>query len=188
MLDEGTTSRSALQIADQVAQLGASLGTGSSMDATTITGRSLSKNFGALLDVMADVTLRPSFPAEELDRQRAQRLGQLVQMRDNPSQVAGVVTALVLYGDKHPYGFSEIGTEASVKSISRADLTSFWQQNFVANNAALVVAGDISMKELRAMAEKSFGSWQRGTPSRPALTTPRGRALASAPTLRGRIG
>ena len=172
MLDEGTASRSALQIADRVAQLGASLGTGSSMDATTITGRSLSKNFGALLDLMADVTLRPSFPAEELDRQRAQRLGQLVQMRDNPGQVAGVVTALALYGDKHPYGFSEIGTEASVKAISRADLTSFWQQNFVANNAALVVAGDISMKELRAMAEKSFGSWQRGTPSRPALTTP----------------
>jgi zinc protease len=172
MLDEGTASRSAPQIADQVAQLGASLGTGSSMDATTISGRSLSKNFGALLDLMADVTLRPSFPAEELDRQRAQRLGQLVQMRDNPGQVAGVVTALVLYGDKHPYGFSEIGTEASVKAISRADLTSFWQQNFVANNAALVVAGDISMKELRAMAEKSFGSWQRGTPNRPALTTP----------------
>ena len=172
MLDEGTASRSALQIADRVAQFGASLGTGSSMDATTITGRSLSKNFGALLDLMADVTLRPSFPAEELDRQRAQRLGQLVQMRDNPGQVAGVVTALALYGDKHPYGFSEIGTEASVKAISRADLTSFWQQNFVANNAALVVAGDISMKELRAMAEKSFGSWQRGTPSRPALTTP----------------
>jgi zinc protease len=93
-------------------------------------------------------------------------------MRDNPGQVAGVVTALVLYGDKHPYGFSEIGTEASVKAISRADLASFWQQNFVANNAALVVAGDISMKELRAMAEKSFGSWQRGTPNRPALTAP----------------
>jgi zinc protease len=172
MLDEGTASRSALQIADQVAQLGASLGTGSSMDATTISGRSLSKNFGALLDLMADVTLRPSFPAEELDRQRAQRLGQLVQMRDNPSQVAGQVTAMVLYGDKHPYGYSEIGTEASVKAITRADLSGFWQQNFVANNAALVVAGDISMKELRAIAEKSFGSWQRGTPNRPALTTP----------------
>ena len=172
MLDEGTASRSALQIADQVAQLGATLGTGSSMDATTITGRSLSKNFGALLALMADVTLRPSFPAEELDRQRAQRLGQLVQMRDNPSQVAGQVTAMVLYGDKHPYGYSEIGTEASVKAITRADLSAFWQQNFVANNAALVVAGDISMKELRAMAEKSFGSWQRGTPARPALTNP----------------
>jgi zinc protease len=172
MLDEGTATRNALQLADQVAQLGGSLGTGSSMDATTISGRSLSKNFGALLDLMADVTLHPSFPAEEIERQRAQRLGQLVQQRDNPSQVAGQVTAMVLYGDRHPYGFSEIGTEASVKAMTRADLSAFWQQNFVANNAALVVAGDISMTELRALAEKSFGSWQRGTPARPTLSTP----------------
>jgi zinc protease len=172
MLDEGTATRNALQLADQVAQLGGSLGTASSMDATTISGRSLSKNFGALLDLMADVTLHPSFPAEEIDRQRAQRLGQLVQQRDNPSQVAGQVTAMVLYGDRHPYGFSEIGTEASVKAITRADMSAFWQQNFVANNAALVVAGDISMTELRALAEKSFGSWQRGTPARPTLSTP----------------
>ena len=172
MLDEGTATRSALQIADQVAQIGGSLGTGSSMDATTISGRSLSKNFASLLDVMADVTLHPSFPAEELDRQRSQRLGQLTQIRDNPSQVAGQVTAMVLYGDKHPYGYSEIGTEASVKAITRADLSAFWKQNFVANNAALVVAGDISMAELRALAEKSFGSWERGTPARPTLTTP----------------
>ena len=172
MLDEGTMSRNALQIADQVAQLGASLGTGSSMDATTISGRSLSKNFGSLLDVMADVTLRPSFPAEELDRQRAQRIGQLAQIRDNPAQVAGQVTARVLYGDKHPYGYAEIGTEASVKAITRDDLSAFWKQNFVANNAALVVAGDISMAELKALAEKSFGSWQKGTPASPVLAAP----------------
>jgi zinc protease len=142
------------------------------MDATTISGRSLSKNFASLLDLMADVTLHPSFPAEELDRQRAQRLGQLAQIRDNPSQVAAQVTAMVLYGDKHPYGYSEIGNEASVKAITRNDLQSFWKQNFVANNAALVVAGDISMAELRALAEKSFGAWERGTPARPTLTAP----------------
>jgi len=172
MLDEGTATRNALQIADQVAQLGGSLGTGSSMDATNVSGRSLSKNFGALLDLMADVTLNPSFPAEEVERQRKQRLGQLAQIRDNPSQVASQVTAMTLYGEKHPYGYSEIGTEASVKAISRDDLSSFWKQNFVANNAALVVAGDISMADLKALAEKSFGKWQQGTPAHPALTTP----------------
>jgi zinc protease len=172
MLDEGTTTRSALQIADQVAQIGGVLTTSSSMDATSVSGRSLTKNFAALLDLIADVTLRPSFPEEELDRQRTQRVGQLVQMRTNPSQVAGLVTARVLYGEKHPYGFVEIGTEGSVKAITRADLSSFWQQNFVANNAALVVAGDISMADLRALAEKSFGSWKQGTPARPALTAP----------------
>jgi zinc protease len=172
MLDEGTSTRNALQIADEVAQLGASLGIGSSMDATTLSARSLSKNFGATLDVLADVTLHPSFPAEEIERQRASRLAGLVQQRDNPGQVAAQVTASALYGPKHPYGYSEVGTEAGVKGITRADMEAFWKQNFVPNNAALVVAGDISMSELRTLADKAFGSWQRGTPLRPTLGTP----------------
>jgi zinc protease len=172
MLDEGTAARDALQIADEVARLGANLNTGSSMDATTVSARSLTKNFPAVLDLVADVTLRPSFPAAEIERQRTQRLGQLVQQRDAPALVAATVQAAVLYGPKHPYGYTEIGTESSVKSITREDMTAFWKQNFVPNNAALVVAGDISMNELRALADKAFGAWPRGTPVRPALGTP----------------
>jgi zinc protease len=172
MLDEGTSTRDALQIADEVARLGASLTTGSTMDSTTVSARSLSKNFAATLTLVADVTLRPSFPVAEVERQRTQRLGQLVQLRDNPAQVAATVQAAALYGAKHPYGFPEIGTEASVKAMSRDDMTAFWTQNFVPNNAALVVAGDISMNDLRALAEKAFGAWQRGTPAAPALAAP----------------
>jgi zinc protease len=172
MLDEGTATRNALQIADEVAQLGASLGISSSMDATTLAVRSLAKNFGSTVDLLADVTLRPSFPAQEIDRQRASRLAALVQQRDNPGQVAAQVTASALYGPQHPYGFSEIGTEAAMKGMSRADMESFWKQNFVPNNAALVVAGDISMSELKALAEKAFGGWQRGSPAQPALGAP----------------
>jgi zinc protease len=142
------------------------------MDGSTVSARSLAKNFPATLELMADITLRPSFPAEEIERQRAARLGQLVQQRDNPAAVAGQVAAAALYGEKHPYGYSEIGTEASVKGMTRADMVAFWKENFVPNNAALVVAGDVSMNDLRALAEKAFGSWQRGTPVRPALGTP----------------
>jgi len=172
MLDEGTATRNALQIADEVAQLGASLGISSSMDATTLAIRSLSKNFASTVDVLADVTLHPSFPAQEIERQRASRLAALVQQRDNPNQVAAQVTASALYGPKHPYGYAEIGTEAALKSVSRADMEAFWKQNFVPNNAALVVAGDISMAELKALAEKSFGGWQKGSPAQPALGAP----------------
>jgi len=172
MLDEGTATRSALQIADEVARLGASLTTGSSTDATTISGRSLSTNFAATLDLMADITLRPSFPADEIERQRANRLAQLVQQRDSPAQVAGEVMAAALYGPRHPYGYTELGTEASNKTMTRDEMAAFWKQHFVPNNAALVVAGDISMNELRALVEKAFGSWQRGTPSKPGLGAP----------------
>ena len=82
MLDEGTATRNALQIADEVAQLGATLGTNSSMDFSTVTGRSLRKNLAGVLELMADVALHPSFPEEEVGRQRSSRLAQLVQQRD----------------------------------------------------------------------------------------------------------
>ena len=103
MLDEGTTTRSALQIADEVAQLGASLSTASSMDSMTVSGHALSKNFSATLNLIADVALRPNFPAAEIERQRASRLAGLLQQRENPAQVAAQVASAALYGPKHPH-------------------------------------------------------------------------------------
>src|SRR5207247_8476836 len=105
MIDEGTMARNALQIADELAQIGASLDTRSTMDASFVTARSLKKSFPQALDLMADVALHPSFPADEIERQRASRLAQLVQQRDSAGQLAGKVMAAVLFGDRHPYGF-----------------------------------------------------------------------------------
>src|SRR4030095_16651496 len=105
MLDEGTATRNSLQIADEVAQLGASLNTNSSMDATPVSAGSLTKTFPGRLDLLADVVLHPSFPAEEIERQRASRLAGLVQQRDNPAHVAALVLASGLYGTKHTDGY-----------------------------------------------------------------------------------
>jgi zinc protease len=172
MLDEGTASRSALQIADQVAQLGASLSTASTMDSTQISGASLRRNFPALLDVIADVSRRPAFPEEEVTRQRASRLGSLAQQRENPGAVANVAMFAALYGSNHPYGFVDLGTEASNKAITRDDMQKFWNQNFVPNNAALVVSGQVTVADLKPLVEKAFGDWQTGTPASPALGEP----------------
>jgi zinc protease len=143
------------------------------MDASTVSTRALRRNFSAALDLVADIALHPSFPAEEIERQRAARLGQLVQQRENAGALAGAIVAAVLYGNRHPYGFTELGTEASVKALTRDAMVAFWKQHFVPGNAALVVAGDISMAELRTLADKAFGGWQRGqappsTPGSPA--------------------
>jgi zinc protease len=172
MLDEGTETRTALQIADQVAQLGASMSIGSTMDATQVDGSSLRRNFPALLELMSDVVRHPSFPAEEVERQRAIRLGNLAQQRENAGAVANTAMFAALYGQGHPYGYTELGTEPSNKGMTRDDMQKFWAQNFVPNNAALVVAGQISAADLGPLAEKAFGDWQRGTPATPALGNP----------------
>jgi zinc protease len=180
MLDEGTASRGALEIADEIGQLGATLTTTSGMDSSTVTTRALTSNFEAALIVAADVILRPSFPEAEVERQRQARLGQLAQQRDNVNALTNRVVSAVLYGDRHPYGFSDLGTEASLTAIRREEMVAFWRENYVPNNAALVVSGDISMAELRAVAERAFGGWMRGTPASPKLTaatTPRSRVV-----------
>ena len=172
MLDEGTATRNALKLADDVAQIGASLGTTSSMDSSRVQVHALKKNAAAALDLLADVTLHSSFPQEEIDRQRSQRLTQLLQQREDPSTVASTAMAAALFGTTHPYGYTELGTESSNKAIAREDMSAFWKQNFVPNNAALVVAGAITAAELRPLVEKTFGAWQAGTPVTVTLPSP----------------
>ena len=172
MLDEGTMTRTALQIADEVAQLGGTLGTGSTVDSMQITASSLKRTFPSLLDLVADVARRPSFPAEEIERQRASRLASLVQQRENANAAANAAVLAALYGHGHAYGFTELGTEASNRAIGRDDLQKFWMQSFVPNNAALVVSGQITAAELKPLTEKAFGTWPSGTPASASLPAP----------------
>jgi zinc protease len=172
MLDEGTAKRSALQIADEVAQLGGSLATTSSMDASQVIASSLRRTFPALVDILADVVRHPSFPGDEVERQRASRLASLAQQRDDASQVANAAMFAALYGPAHPYGYTELGTEASNKAMTADDMRQFWTENFVPNNAALVVSGQITVADLKPLVEKVFGDWPRGTPAPPAPGEP----------------
>jgi zinc protease len=171
MLDEGTQRRSALQIAEDMAQIGATLGTGSSSDSSSVAVRTLKNNVDTAFEVFSDVVLHPAFAANEIERIRNDRLTQLRQQRDNPNAIASRVFNQVVYGAKHPYGYIELGTNESLQAISRDDLVNFWKAGYVPQNAALVVAGDISQSEIKALAEKYFGQWQgkAGKASTPAV-------------------
>ncbi|RZA34762.1 MAG: insulinase family protein, partial [Lysobacteraceae bacterium] len=161
MLEEGTATRSAPQIADEIAQLGAFLDAGSGADASMVSLLSLRATFAPALDVLADIVLRPAFPIAEVERQRANRVGELIQQRDDPETVAAVAAAGALYGSKHPKGYGQLGTEPSIRQVTRDDLVAFWRRHYVPGNAALVVSGDISRGELKALAESRFASWPR---------------------------
>ncbi len=178
MLDEGTATRSATQLADDVAQLGTTLVTASAPDSSNVSLSVLKKNFAAALDIMADVTLHPAFAQEEIERRKSSRLASLVQVREDPSRLVSRITVASLFGEKHPFGYLEIGTEDAVKVTTRDDLMAFWKGHYVPGNAALVVAGDIDADELKALAEKSFGAWKAGpvaatAPAQPAPTSAR---------------
>ncbi|MBD0373113.1 MAG: insulinase family protein [Pyrinomonadaceae bacterium] len=159
MLDEGTNKRSTLQIADDVAQIGAVLQTGSTSDQSTVSTRVLKKNVDAAFDLMSDVALNPSFTDKEIERVRKTRLTQILQQRDNPNALANRVFYNTIFGNNHPYGFIELGTEAAVKAITRDDMVNFWKAGYTPENAALIVAGDINEAELKQLAEKYFAKW-----------------------------
>jgi zinc protease len=172
MLQQGTKTRSALQIADRAADLGATLASRSSIDSSLIAAQSLSRSFPEALELLADVALHPSFPQAEMERVRSERLAGLVQEKDRPFAVGMRVAAEALYGAHHTYGFPDVGTADSVKAISRDDLLNFWQQNYSPNDAALIVTGNIKLAALKPLLGKAFEDWKPGNVTTAVNGTP----------------
>ncbi|MEO5896132.1 MAG: pitrilysin family protein [Vicinamibacterales bacterium] len=174
MLDEGTKTRDALGIANDAAQLGATLTTSSNMDQSQVSITALSKQFPSALSLLADVALNPTLPPEEIERQRASRLAGLVAQKSDPAQTAARVLAAALFGPDHPYGYTELGTEASNKSLSREAMLRFREDRFVPGNAALVVVGDVSRQQLESLVAQAFAAWTGKPVQRAATRTVRG--------------
>lgn len=164
MLDEGTESRSALEISEELAMLGANLGAGSNLDVSSVSLSLLKTEMDASLDLFADVILNPAFPEQDFNRLKQQVLVGIQREKVTPIQMALRVFPELLYGDKHAYGLplTGSGTEASVSSMTREDLVKFHDTWFKPNNATLVVVGDVSMDEIKPALEKRFNGWKKG--------------------------
>ena len=170
MLDEGTTTRSSLGFAEQLKQAGAQISELPSRDFSGLVLTAAKGTIGEGFDLLADAVLNPAFNEMELDRVRKRRLGELVQLKEDPSQLSDILTVLALNGKDNPYGYPGLGTEASVKALTVEDLKAFWQTQARPGNAALVVSGDVTKEDLQPLLEKSFGKWT-GPPATPITLT-----------------
>ena len=176
LLDEGTRTRNALQIADQIGYLGVSLTTASGWDASRISLHTPTAQLDSALTLFADVIRNPSFAARELERLRKDRLTAILQQRDRAPIIADLAFSSILYGEDHPYGRAQQGTEPSVKAITRADVQRFYTQHYRPNNSVLIVVGDVDVNDIVVRANRLFGTWQRGTipPTRVTESKPSG--------------
>jgi predicted Zn-dependent peptidase len=172
MLTEGTKTRTAPVIADETAQLGATLNAGSSWDASTVSLSTLTKNLDPALAVFADVVQNPSFDPKEFARVRDNLLAAIRRRKDSPPTVASLALARLLYGQKHPYGWPMTGAEASIAKLGPAELRKFYDANFRPNNAVLIVAGDTTEAELRPKLEAAFKGWKPHAVSTRKLPAP----------------
>jgi len=162
LLNEGTTTRNALQIADQTAYLGIQLESGAGWDQSRVVLHTPTAQLDSALALFADVALRPSFPTAELERLRKERLTDLLQLRDRPRAIADRAYASIVFGGAHPYGHPLVGTEASTRAVTRADVERFYRAAYRPNNATLIAVGDLTLDDVARRAEALFGTWQRG--------------------------
>lgn len=160
VLDEGTTTRDALQIADELESIGAALGVRPGTDGSFITLSVLTKHLNKALDVFADVVVNPTFPQKEFSRLVQQRRTSLMQQRDRAATIASLSFTRLIYGSDHPYGNDASGTDTSLAVMTREDLVAFYRTHYRPNNAVMVVVGDVTLKALLSALEPRLSSWQ----------------------------
>jgi zinc protease len=171
LLDQGTTTKSAGQLADEIDFLGGIMGAGAGTDMTFVNVVVMKDSFETGLRLASDMARQPAFAPEEIERQRQLTLSSLRVSFEDPEFVANAVFDRLVYGF-HPYGMPQSGTPDTLASITRADLVGYHQKNFVPNNAIIAVVGDLTADEAFNGVRKVFGDWQRREVDRPALIAP----------------
>ena len=160
LLDQGTTTRTAQEIADHIDFIGGALATGSGSDLTFANVVVMKDSFDVGMNLLADVVRNPAFAAEEIERQKQQAISGLQVNSDDPDYVASVLLERLAYGF-HPYGLPNSGTPDTLGAITRADLQEYHRRYFVPNNMILAIVGDVTGEEAFAAAERAFGGWPR---------------------------
>jgi zinc protease len=180
MLDEGAGTRSAPALAEAIESLGAELATASSFDASAVRLSVPVKSLELALALMSDVVQRPTFPQDELERLRKERLTALVQARDDPESIVEFGFPRIVFGPVHRYGTVGMGTERTLKAMTRDHLERFYRDHYRPENAAIVVVGDVTPASVVPVLEQTVGRWKAAGAG---AATP---AVAAAPQLTGR--
>lgn len=162
MLDEGTRTLDALQIAARAELLGARIGAGSSLDRSFLSLNAISARLPESLALFADILVNPTFPEQELERLKERTVASIRQNKTQPQGIVMRILPQLLYGEEHAYAkpFSGEGTEEDVKSLSAADLRAFYEGWVRPDNATLLVVGDTTLDRIEALLERHLAGWR----------------------------
>ncbi len=161
MMTEGTTTRSALDLAEETSNIGANIGVGSGSDTCTLSVSGLSETTDTLIGIMTEVLEHPSFPSDRLDRLKFAQTSSVGQRRTNPAALIAELANKIYYSgtpyERHPAKGPEID------SITREDLSAFYMANYTPNGALMGVTGDVNTGKLKEKLEAALASWKPGT-------------------------
>ena len=154
LLKRGTATKTKAEIDEAIDFIGASLSTGSS----SMYGSSLTRHTESLMNIMQDILMNPSFPADELEKLKKLQISNLASAKDDPGTIVTNIRNLIFYGKDHPYG--EMMSEKSIEQISIEDCKSYFKKYWSPKQAHLAIIGDISVSDAKEMATKYFGNWK----------------------------
>jgi len=162
LLDEGTTTRDANQLAQEEERLGASVNVGATMDRTSADLSTVTANLAPGLTLLADVVRNPAFAPSEIERIRATRLAGLASERTNPGAIAARALPPLIYGEGSPYGrsFTGSGDTATITALSRADLVATHDAWIRPDNATVFIVSDQPLSAVLPQLEAAFGDWR----------------------------
>jgi len=166
LLQRGTTTKSKAELDEAVEFLGGSMST-SSQYATV---SSLKNNFPKLMELMSEVILRPALSSDELEKVRKQTISGIESSKDDADAISNNVMKKLVYGANHAFG--EITTIKTVNAVKVEDVKNFIKTYWIPNNAYLIFVGDIDPANAKALAEKNFGTWAKGTFTQPMYEKP----------------
>lgn len=155
LLTKGTATRTATQIAEEMAFLGGTINTGAGWNNSVVGINVISDKLDQALAIMSDAVLNPNFKQEEIDLLKSQTLDGLTYNLKQPGFLASYVAAKYSFGE-HPAG----GTPESINSIARQDIAGFHQKHYVPQKAVLIFTGDITAEKAVELSQKYFGRWK----------------------------
>jgi zinc protease len=167
-LEGGTATRSGAELAEALESIGAGLSVGTGWDATTVSLSCLPERLDEAMTILAEIVLRPGFPADEVDRVRGQRLAAIQQRKMDPSSIASDAARRLTYAEGTPYGRSLGGDVESVESFSPEAAAGFVEAQYRPESAGLILVGDLDQAEMKAMVQRCFGDWSGKAPERPS--------------------
>jgi zinc protease len=159
-VDEGTKTRPADKLAEEIENLAAHLGAGAGLENTTVHLNCLTETLPQAVDLLADVVQNPAFRNGDVERVRVLKLTGLQQKRSSIGALAGDEAARVLFGDQHPWGKPSGGTPESVAAVSPEELGRFHDAWWVPNNAVISVSGDVKPAEIVKLLDAKFATWE----------------------------
>jgi zinc protease len=171
-IKRGTKTKNALEIEDAFGDLGTAVGGFAGHERSSLGFEVLKRNLAPALTIFSDVALNPSFPADEVDREKKKRLDALAQDANEPNAISARVSSMLAFGPDHPYGRPERGLPSTVQRISREDFISFHNTYWKPASSALVIVGDISLDEATALARQNFGTWSGNRPAVASIPAP----------------